>query len=87
LSGGGIVHGTIGESVTKEQAKEIINYAIKVGCEHFALNAIYSKCENGHMNMGDITSCPICSAKIVEKYTRIVGFFTPVSSWNKTRRE
>ena len=87
LTGGGIVHATIGETVTKTQAMEIINYAVKSGCEHFALNAIYSKCAEGHMTMGDITSCPVCNADIVDKYTRVVGFFTPVSSWNKTRRE
>ena len=87
LTGGGIVHATIGETVTKTQAKEIINYAVKHGCEHFALNAIYSKCENNHMTMGDISACPICNADIIDKYTRVVGFFTPVSSWNKTRRE
>lgn len=87
LTGGGIVHATIGETVTKTQAKEIINYAVKYGCEHFALNAIYSKCENGHMTMGDIEICPVCNANIVDKYTRVVGFLTPISSWNKTRRE
>ena len=87
LTGGGIVHATIGETVTPTQAKQIINYAVKSGCEHFALNAIYSKCENSHMTMGDITMCPICNGGIVDKYTRVVGFFTPVSSWNKTRRE
>lgn len=87
LTGGGIVHATIGETVTPTQAKQIINYAVKSGCEHFALNAIYSKCENSHMTMGDITTCPICNGEIIDKYTRVVGFFTPVSSWNKTRRE
>lgn len=87
LTGGGIVHATIGETVTKTQAKEIINYAVKSGCEHFALNAIYSKCENNHMSFGDLELCPSCSSQIVDKYTRVVGFFVPVSSMNKTRRE
>lgn len=87
LTGGGIVHATIGERVTKTQAKDIIRFAVKCGCEHFALNSIYSKCKINHMTFGDITSCPICSSEIVDKYTRIVGFFTPISSWNKTRKE
>ena len=87
LTGGGIVHATIGERVTKTQAKEIINFAVKCGCEHFALNSIYSKCEQGHMNFGDLSKCPTCGADIIDKYTRVVGFFVPVSSMNKTRRE
>ncbi len=87
LSGGGIVHATLGERVTKEQARKIINYAVKVGSEHFALNAIYSNCENGHKTFGDVDVCPECGAPIVDKLTRVVGFFTPIKSWNPTRRE
>ena len=87
LTGGGIVHATIGERVTSEQAKKIIEYAVNCGCEHFALNAIYSRCVNGHTTFGDIQSCPVCGDKIETKMTRVVGFLTPVQSWNKTRRE
>lgn len=87
ITGGGIVHATIGEKVTPTQAKEIIRYATRVGCEHFALNAIYSQCENKHTSFGDVNACPVCGGAIKEKLTRVVGFFTPVSSWNKTRRE
>jgi len=87
ITGGGIVHATIGEKVTATQAKQIIEYAVKCGCEHFALNAIYSECENKHVHFGDIQVCPTCNGQIVEKRTRVVGFFTPVSSWNPIRRE
>lgn len=87
LTGGGIVHATIGEKVTKTQAKQLINYAVKSGCEHFALNAIYSQCKNKHMSFGDLSVCPVCGGAICDKMTRVVGFFTPVSSWNKVRRE
>lgn len=86
LSGGGIVHATIGETVSKAQAKQIITYAVKVGSEHFALNAVYSQCVNGHTNFGDHNICPDCGDEIKEKLSRTVGFFTPVSAWNKTRR-
>jgi anaerobic ribonucleoside-triphosphate reductase len=39
------------------------------------------------MNFGDLSKCPTCGADIIDKYTRVVGFFVPVSSMNKTRRE
>lgn len=87
LSGGGIVHFTIAEKVTSKQAEKLIEYAIKSGCEHFALNAIYSECSKGHNTFGKSTICPVCGEEIVEYYTRVVGFFVPVSSWNKERRE
>jgi ribonucleoside-triphosphate reductase len=87
LTGGGIVHLTIAEKVSKEQARYLINHAVKVGCEHFALNATYSECENNHMTFGDNTICPECGGKIVDKLTRVVGFFVKVSDMSSTRRE
>lgn len=87
FTGGGIVHFNLGEKTTPQQNKELIKFAVKSGCEHFALNALYSKCEHGHMSFGDIEKCPVCGAKIVDHMTRVVGFFTSVEKWNKTRRE
>ena len=86
ITGGGIVHAMIGERVTSYQAEQIIKYAIKSGCEHFALNAVYSKCVNNHTNFGKNEICPTCGAEIEDYYTRVVGFFVPVSNWDKTRR-
>jgi ribonucleoside-triphosphate reductase len=87
VTGGGIVHVQIGEKVTSVQAEKIIKFAIKSGCQHFALNAVYSKCEEGHITFGKSEVCPTCSKKIIDYYTRIVGYFTPVSNWHKTRRD
>lgn len=86
ITGGGIVHINIGERTTSIQSKKIIEFAVKSGSEHFALNAVYSECENGHTTFGKSEICPICSGKIIEMYTRVVGFNTPVSSWQDVRR-
>lgn len=86
ITGGGIVHVTLGDKVTSQQAYNLIEYAAKVGCEHFALNPVYSECGNGHNTFGKHTYCPVCGGKIVEQYTRVVGFFVPVSSFNAVRR-
>jgi len=85
-TGGGICHFNLGEKITSEQAKKIIDYAVQSGCEHFALNSIYSQCEENHVFFGNNEVCPQCGKKIKERFTRVVGFFTPVSSWNKVRR-
>ena len=87
ITGGGIVHCNVDGKITSFQAEHIIKYAIAAGCEHFAINAIYSKCEAGHVSVGKLTKCPICNKDIVDKLTRVVGFLTPVSSWNAPRRE
>lgn len=87
LTGGGIVHTTIGEKVTPKQAENLIKYAIKVGCEHFALNSVYCKCKENHVNLGRLQVCPVCGKSIIDYMTRVVGMFTRVSQWEKERRE
>lgn len=87
ITGGGIVHAQVGEKVTPQQAKQIIAFAVENGCEHFALNMIYSKCEQEHVSRGKHGTCPVCGAKIVDYITRVVGFFTKVSSWGPIRRD
>lgn len=89
LTGGGISHLNMGEKLTHvNQMKKLIECAIKHGCEHFAINYNYCCCENKHTTIsGQVSVCPICSGKIIEQYTRVVGYLTPVSSWNKGRRK
>jgi hypothetical protein len=87
FTGGGIVHFNLGERVRPEQAAAIIEYAASVGCEHFALNPVYTECVNGHTSFGKHEKCPVCSGTIKTYYTRVVGFFVPVASFNKVRRE
>lgn len=87
ITGGGIVHISINEKVTPKQAEKLIKYAVNSGCEHFALNSVWSQCENNHASFGKNEICPECGGKVVDYMTRIVGFMTPVSSWTKVRRE
>lgn len=86
LTGGGIVHLTIGERITPEQALNLIKYAVKSNCEHFALNLVHSICDDGHVSEGKNTVCPICGKPVTDYALRIVGFLRRVSSWSKARR-
>ena len=85
LTGGGISHLNVGEKLThKDQMTKLIEYSIKFGCEHFAINYNFCRCENEHTTIsGQSKICPICSAPIVGQYTRVIGYMTPVSSWNR----
>ena len=87
LTGGGIVHLTIGERVTQEQAEYLIKYAVKSNCEHFALNLVHSECEDGHICEGKYEVCPTCGKPITDYALRIVGFLRKVSSWSKERQQ
>lgn len=87
LTGGGIVHITLGERTTPEQSEQLIAYAAKAGCNHFALNPCYSICEHDHSTFGKVDVCPICGGKIVDYLTRTIGYFSRVSNWTNSKRE
>lgn len=90
FTGGGIEHWNIGEKLTPTQVLKLIKYAIKCGCEHMAFNPVFCECRNGHFTFKDKHGdgkCPTCGADIVEEYTRIIGYFSPVGNWNKGRKK
>lgn len=87
LTGGGIIHFSLGERLTPKQAYNIIEDAVKYSCEYFALNPTYSKCEKGHYIFGKHEYCPIDGSPIVSALSRVVGFFTETTNWSKEKRE
>ena len=88
LTGGGISHLNLGEQLTSaDQMRKIIECAVKSGCEHFAINYNFCECENRHVTVaGQSRLCTLCGGTIADYYTRIIGYFTKVSAWNKGRR-
>jgi len=89
MSGGCITHINLADRMqSPKQMQAVVKYAIKNHCEHFAINYSYNSCAQGHVTIsGNATICPICSDKIVDHITRIVGYFTSVSAWSPGRRE
>lgn len=88
LSGGGIVHAQANCKVTSTQARNIILHAVECGCEHFAINVVYSQCtECQNVVVGTTEICPKCGKKHFDHYSRVIGFFTKVQDWNPTRRD
>lgn len=89
LSGGGILHCNIQDQLkTANDMKHLIEYNVKHGVSHFAINYGFGTCENGHTTVcGNSNTCSICGGQITDHYTRIVGYFTHVDSWNSTRRD
>lgn len=88
LDGGQICHIQIGSDITPSQAKQIIMQSVEAGCEHFALNAVYSRCKDcGEVEKARWEECPHCHSHNVEHLSRVVGFFVVMESVNETRRE
>jgi ribonucleoside-triphosphate reductase (formate) len=87
FSGGSILHVNIAEKIESYSVmKKLMSYVIKKGVQYFAINYFFVKCENGHISISKSDLCPICRKKIIEKYTRIVGFLVPLSAWQEERR-
>lgn len=88
LSGGSIAHLQISSSLTSSQSKNIIKKAVEYGLEHFALNTVYARCtECGFVEKANWKECPKCHSEKTQHLTRVIGFFTVIENWNKTRRE
>lgn len=96
MSGGSILHVNVGEKISsKDIMKKLISFTIKQGVKYHAINYFFAKCEgekiddkiiNQHMTVSVGDLCPICGKKIIERYSRIVGFIVPFSAMQKERR-
>ena len=64
----------------------MLNYVASHGVIYFAFNTKISVCEDKHAFIG-VSTCPICGKPVADKFTRVVGFYTPVSSYQKIRKK
>jgi len=88
FNGGVISHLNINSTASKANVKRLIKFAVDCNLSHFALNPVFSKCEEcDNVVFGQPETCDKCGGTNFKHMTRIVGYFTPVDSWNKTRRE
>ncbi|MZP28662.1 anaerobic ribonucleoside-triphosphate reductase [Heliobacterium undosum] len=88
VSGGGILHLNVQEQITDPYImKKLILISLSEGIEHFAINYGFGICAHGHMAIvGTGTTCPICGQPITDHLTRVIGYFTRVSSWGDVRK-
>lgn len=87
MSGGSILHINIAERVQSVAVLEtLMDFAINEGVVYFAPNYNIQECVNGHTTVGRNDHCPECGEEITENYTRVVGFYTPVSKWKSERQ-
>lgn len=86
-SGGAIAHINIeGRFPTKEVAWNMLNYVAQHGVIYSAFNTKINVCKHRHAFIGT-TTCPKCGEPMVDQYSRVVGFYTPVSSYQKIRKK
>ncbi len=86
-TGGTVFHTYLGEAVA--DTKALRNFIVKSFTEtkmpYLSITPTFSVCkQDGYIN-GEHYECPKCGAE-TEVYTRIVGYYRPVSQWNKGKK-
>lgn len=86
LSGGCITHINMMDRIqTINQMKDLMVYIIQSGVEHYAINYNFCICNNKHVTTNQPGHlCKQCDQP-VQEYTRIIGYFVPVSQFSKDR--
>lgn len=85
-NGGSILHANIDAPFDSfDKAWKMVEYIAEQGVTYFAFNTKIQACENNHAFYGDV--CPVCGKGVDTEYSRIVGFFTPVKTWSKNRKD
>lgn len=85
--GGCISHIDIeGRFPHEDVAWDMLNYVASQGAIYFAFTTKISVCEDKHAFIGS-TTCPKCGKPVADTYARVVGFYTPVSSYQKIRKQ
>lgn len=84
--GGCIAHINIENRFQNEEtAWDMLNYVASQGVIYFAFTTKISVCEHKHAFIGT-SKCPVCGGPVADTYARVVGFYTPVSSYQKVRK-
>ena len=85
--GGCIAHINIENRFANEDtAWDMLNYVAAMGVIYFAFTTKISVCKSKHAFISEKT-CPVCGEPIADTYARVVGFYVPVSSYQKIRKQ
>jgi ribonucleoside-triphosphate reductase len=87
-NGGTVFHTFLGESVPDEAS--VKNYLLKAMSQtkmpYISVTPTFSICKTHGYLHGEHFNCPSCGED-AEVYTRVVGYYRPVSRWNKGKQE
>lgn len=85
-SGGDILHLNCDAPFDSfDKAWTMLLYVMKQGVKYFAFTGKINACKNNHGFYGSV--CPECGLPVDTVYSRIVGFYVPVKTYSKERRE
>lgn len=87
-TGGTVFHSFLGEAVSDTESLK--NYILKAmsltKIPYISITPTFSVCKDHGYISGEHFECPTCN-KETEVYSRIVGYYRPVSQWNKGKKQ
>ena len=86
-TGGTVFHTFLGEAVTDPKSLKnfILKAFTKTKIPYVSITPTFSICKEHGYILGEHFECPTCGQE-AEVYTRIVGYYRPVSRWNKGKQ-
>jgi len=87
-TGGTVFHCFLGERMPSPEAcKNLVKrIAYNFRLPYFTITPTFSICDLHGYLTGEQPECPICQ-RPTEVYSRVVGYFRPISNWNLGKRE
>ncbi len=87
-TGGTVLHGFIGEEINDSDACALMvrRLAENFRIPYFTITPTFSICQEHGYIAGEHFECPKCGAA-TEVYSRVVGYYRPVTNWNKGKQE
>jgi ribonucleoside-triphosphate reductase len=85
IDAGSITHIWVGENRPYPDAlANAVKEAFQTECSQLTFSPEFTCCNDCYQTArGLITACPFCGSEDVDGITRITGYFTKISSWNK----
>ena len=86
-NGGTVFHSFVGEAAPDEESVKsfLLKAMANTKMPYISLTPTFSVCEDHGYIHGEHFECPTCG-KDAEVYTRVVGYYRPVSRWNKGKQ-
>ncbi|MCL2149659.1 MAG: ribonucleoside triphosphate reductase [Dehalococcoidia bacterium] len=87
-TGGTVFHCFLGERVDDVQAARrlVMRVAQSFSLPYFTLTPTFAVCQKHGYLRGNVERCPNCGQE-TEIYSRVVGYFRPVSQWNNGKAQ
>lgn len=85
--GGQADHINLQEHLSKEQYRQLLKVAARVGCNYFTFNVRNTVCNDcGYISKHTLDTCPRCGSKNLDYLTRVIGYLKRISSFGEPRQ-